>query len=326
MTVFMKIDKIVTLSLNPALDITLWVDGLDKEYNDVTNEQHEAAGKAVNVARVLKAFGCDSKTVLLAGRGNSGKYFARLDEDEIDYQTVFVNGDIRENISIVKPGAPLIRLARPGFFAAPEALEDIKKHLAGCVTQGTLVVAAGKNPRGVTPAVFAELCEYIEKLGGSLAIDTSSLKEAELCALKPWVIKPNIEELEYITDETLDRKEKIFAVFKRFHAKGVRHILLSMGGDGLYYSGMAKGENGAERYSVMLASVPSVAVKSTVGAGDSSLSGFLLACKSGCAIKECVRVAASFGTASVMLDGTNPPRMEELKEIYPQVRVSEINI
>ena len=316
----MIIKNFVALSLNPALDITLWVTGLNKEYNYVTNEQHEAAGKAVNVARVLKAFKCDCKAIILAGSENKVRYFNRLDKDEIDYQTVFVNGETRENISVVSPDGSLIRLARSGFIIDEVSLIEIKKHLANFVNTGTVVVVAGKNPNGLDTPEFSALCSYIKGLGGELAIDTSSLKEGELCALRPWVIKPNLEELESMTGETLDSEGKILKAFARLHKAGVRHILLSVGGDGLYYFG-AEHEAAPK---VLYAAVPQVKVKSTVGAGDSSLSGFLLAHKSGCDIMECVRVAASFGTASVMLDGTNPPRLEELEIIYPQVNVREI--
>ncbi|WP_312644105.1 hexose kinase [Hydrogenoanaerobacterium sp.] len=314
----MKIERFVALSLNPALDTTLWVDGLEREYNQVLGEQCEAAGKAVNVARVLKAFDCHCKTLILAGESNRHKYFERLDADGIDYDTVFLEGEIRENISLVLPDDKLIRLARPGFTVHSAQIEEIKARLATMITPGTLAVVAGKNPVGLNEAAFVELCTYIESLGATLAVDTSSVKEQDICAIRPWIIKPNLEELELMTGETLDTHEKIAKVFQRFHQNGVQHLLLSMGGDGVLYSGGEQSE-----YRILHAKVPQVHVKSTVGAGDSTLSGFLLAYHSGKTIEECVRVAASFGTASVMIDGTNPPRQQELEMVYPQVEVSQ---
>jgi|GEM_PF-545688 len=314
----MRIERFIALSLNPALDTTLWIDGLEREYNQVLGEQCEAAGKAVNVARVLKAFDCPCKMLILAGENNRRKYFSRLDSDAIDYDAVFLSGEIRENISLVLPDDKMIRLARPGFTVSKAQIDEIKAHLAKMITPGTLAVVAGKNPIGLSEAEFIDLCAFIESKGAVLAVDTSSVKECDICAIRPWIIKPNLEELELMTGETLDTHEKLAAAFARFHREGVQHILLSMGGDGVLYSG---GEG--SDYQLLRAEVPQVHVKSTVGAGDSTLAGFLLSYHKGKAIDECVRVAASFGTASVMIDGTNPPRKQELEQVYPQVRVSK---
>lgn len=320
----MKLEHFVTLSLNPALDTTLWVTGLDHEFNDVLREQQEAAGKAVNVARVLTSFGCPCKALILAGEGNRGRYFERLDEDNLDYEAVFLQGDIRENISIVKPDESLLRLTRPGFTVYEDHIERVKQHLSELITPGTLTVVAGKNPRGLSSEAFIEICAHIKSLGGILAIDTSSATEKDICTIRPWVIKPNIEELKMMTGEELDTREKLRAAFSRFHQSGVQHILLSLGSEGLVYSGYPDscGES-PNTPRMFYAKVPHVRVKSTVGAGDCTLSGFLLAYRSNLNITECLRLAASFGTASVMIDGTNPPRADELEEVYPQVEVRE---
>lgn len=311
----MKIKRFAALSLNPALDITMWIDGLDKEYNQVRREQCEAAGKAVNVARVLGAFDCECRTLIVAGEDNSHYYFERLKEDAITYEAITVPGLIRENISLVQPDGTLVRLARPGFTVDKAALERVRGQFAPYVAEGTLVVVAGKNPAGVAPEDFVAMCRSVKELGGTLALDTSSLHERDIFEIAPWIIKPNVEELELMTGETFGTLGQMTAALCRFHEHGVEHVLVSMGGDGLLYSGAGE---------TLLAKVPSVTVKSTVGAGDNTLSGFLMAYAQGRALEECVRIAASFGTASVMRDGTNPARVQELREVYDKVKVSRL--
>lgn len=311
----MQIKQFAALSLNPALDITMWVDGLSKEYNQVLREQCEAAGKAVNVARVLKTFEFPCKTFLLAGEENCRYYFKRLDEDGIDYDFLLLPGLVRENISVVQPDGKLTRLARPGFAVDRLTLDRVCELLTSVVAPGTLVVVAGKNPAGVAQKDLVGVCKKVQAAGGMVALDTSSLTEQDIFAISPWVIKPNVEELEWMTGKQLDTIEKMVAALGLFHEHGIQHILVSMGGDGLLYSGGGV---------VLHASVPVVPVKSTVGAGDSTLSGFLMAYSAGHSIQECVRVAASFGTASVLLDGTNPPQMDDLRAVYPRVTLAEV--
>ena len=311
----MKIERFTALSLNPALDVTLRVQNLEQEYNEVIHEQCEAAGKAVNVARVLHSFGVECRTLVLAGMDNLHKYRARLERDGICCEVVEAPGEIRENISVVQADDSLFRLARPGLIVSPEKLEEVRTRLVPMVRPGTLMVVAGRNPRGVSGGDFCSLCDTVRGLGGALAVDTCSITEEELFRVRPWLIKPNIHELEALAGQTLDTRDKLLKTAERYRKNGVENLLISIGEEGALYCG----EGG-----VFHARVPRVHVKSTVGAGDSTLSGFLLAYAAGKQIGECVRIAASFGTASVLLDGTNPPRKEDLDVIYPQVEVMEL--
>lgn len=116
-----------------------------------------------------------------------------------------------------------------------------------------------------------------------------------------------------MTGRSCRTRVALCAALHGLHDGGVERVLLSLGGAGLLYSGA----DGAVWY----ARVPEVPVKSTVGAGDSSLAGFLLAHRAGRPLEECVRIAASFGTAAVMIDGTNPPRRADLEWVYPRVEL-----
>lgn len=309
-------ERFFALALNPALDVTLWAAGLEEEFNDIQREQCEAAGKAVNVARVLGSNGFSCPVLLLAGEDNRARYFKRLEQDGVPYEAVGLPGLIRENISLVVPGRPLIRLARPGFAVGREHLGLLWKKLAGYVGPGTMVIVAGKNPRGVTAEDFIGLCRRVQELGGLLALDTSSLSAPEVCRVRPWLIKPNRAELEWMVGRALPDNAAVREALTPFVQSGIAHILVSLGEEGLLYMGQ-KGE-------ALLARVPRVPVKSAVGAGDNTLSGFLMAWHAGCPLEQCVRVAASFGTASVMRDGTNPARREDLRQVYPQVQVGPL--
>ena len=87
---------------------------------------------------------------------------------------------------------------------------------------------------------------------------------------------------------------------------GIENIILSMDKDGLIYSG---------RGYMYRVNVPSVDVRSTVGARDSTLAGFIYGVQNGHSLIDCAKLAAAFGTASVMSEGTVPPTVQNVQRV-----------
>ena len=145
-------------------------------------------------------------------------------------------------------------------------------------------------------------------------VDTASLTAEELCALRPELIKPNFGELCAMTGRHPEGAEELKELLLGLLRRGVGEVLLSLGGEGMIYCGKGL---------CLRARVPRVEVRSTVGAGDNSLTGFLLARIEGLEPEECLRRAAAFGTASVQEEGTRPPRREEVLRLLPQIITEE---
>ena len=310
-------EKIIPVALNPALDITLRVDGLSSEQiNTVLKEDIDAAGKATNVSKVLRRFGVENTAVILAGRENADNYFRVLssapEEDRISWKTVYTPGVIRENLHIILPDGALVTVRREGFTAEKGAMDEIRRLLEESVDKNTLVMLCGRLPKGVGSREFRELCALIHQKGGEVVIDSNSVTLDDIIACRPWLIKPNLEELEQYTGRKYGSYDEMCAELKRLNSEGVENVMLSLGGDGLIWSGGGR---------CLKADVPSVKVLSPVGAGDSTLSGFVVGSRLGLADEERVRLAASFGSAAVMLAGTKPPLREDVESIFKKVRV-----
>ncbi|MDD2955892.1 MAG: hexose kinase [Oscillospiraceae bacterium] len=308
-------EKLVGLALNPALDVTLFVERLDPEYSPVLRERSEAAGKAVNLVRTAAAFGLSAPVVLLCGRDNREKYLAGLRRDGLRWEAVEVPGETRENISVCAADGAFLRLARRGFLAGEEQVAQAEEKLLSLTGMGTVVAAAGRLPQGVSPRRFGVICRRAAQKGAEVVVDTASLTLAELSEIRPRLIKPNFEELCAMTGERPRGEEEIRGLLGRILQSGVGGVLLSMGGDGMMLR---------EGKLCLRARVPQVAVRSAVGAGDNSLAGFLLARLEGLSPQECLRRAAAFGTASVQEDGTCPPRAETVEELLPQIGIETL--
>lgn len=308
--------KIVTLSLNPAIDVTLWTEALKTdEENPVIDEQYDAAGKAMNVSRTLRYYNTDSFALVLAGCHNLHRYEQRLIAEKVHYKIITVDGYIRENISIVQPDRTVTRLLREGFCVEYETVDEIKEQLSQVVIPNSLVVLSGKLPRGISPTVLKMICRHIDALGARISLDTSTLELKDIYEIKPWVIKPNYQEACMMTGRELNSQELLAEFCRDANRNGIEHCLVSLGPEGLIHGCDA---------GVTRVLVPSVDVISAVGAGDSLLAGFIMSVQQELPMERCLRVAAAFGTAACLTEGTNPPPKLATANIMQQLELRRV--
>ena len=310
--------RVVALALNPSLDTTLWIDHFDfSEENMVKEERIDASGKAVNLARTFKYYGVPSSLILLIGQFNKHDFLAQLDRENIVYKAIEVEGNTRENISIVQKDRSVTRIIRRGFAVPYEALEEVKEQLAACVDSETLVMISGALPDGVSPRSLRNLCDHIHKLGGSITLDSRSISLEDICTIKPWAIKPNRAEFEHMVGRPMESREEIAQEARKLVEAGVEYCLVSLGGEGL----LCVSREGAH-----FVGAPSVEVRSAVGSGDSALAGFVKSMMAGRGLENGLKAAVTFGTAACMVDGTQPPRKLTVCNLLNQVEVTELSV
>ena len=314
----MMFNKIITLSLNPVADITFYVNryvpGVD---NVVENELYDAAGKAVDVSRVLRSYEIANTALIVAGQENSKRYFERLKDENVTTRVIYTEGRLRENISIVTPDGVLTRLVRKSPELRHRTIDELETALSEEIQKpATLVVVAGKMPDGVTDELFIEICSFIKECGGVIALDSQNMTLKNISKIKPWVVKPNFDELCALVGRKPVGQEEIKEAVKEVSEAGAHHVLASLGEEGMLYT------DGKVFYK---ADVPELSeIKSTIGAGDAALAGFIIAHDYKYDLKRSVQFAAAFGTASCMVEGTNPPRRISVAMINNQVNVYEI--
>lgn len=313
----MLFDKIITLSLNPVADITCYVSSFAfGEENIVQSELYDAAGKAVDVSRVLQSYEIANTALIVAGQENSKRYFERLKNENVTTRVIFAEGRIRENMSIVTPDGRVARLARKSPVIRHRIIDELEAALSEEIKPTTLVVVAGAMPDGITDEIFCEICAFIKECGGIIALDTRTATLKNIEKLKPWMIKPNYEELCLLVGRPLNSLDELKAAVLQISALGVHHVLASLGSEGLLYT------NGTVTYK---ADVPVLSeIKSTIGAGDATLAGFIIAHDYKYDLKRSIQFAAAFGTAACLVEGTNPPRRISVAMVNNQVSVYEV--
>lgn len=276
--------RILTLTLNPALDLTVCLPRLETgEVNRSESLLTHAAGKGVNVAQVLADLGHVVSVGGFLGDANPQAFEALIARREFGDAFIRVPGETRSNIKIAEHDGRVTDINAPGPLVSEQAQQDLLKRVAAIGPEFDAVVVAGSLPRGVSPQWFRHLLEELKSLGLKVALDTSG--EALRAGLQagPWLVKPNTEELAEAFDNAPD-------AISRLQQLGVEHVVVSDG---------AAGVNWYRPGAALHATPPKVTVASTVGAGDSLLAGMLHGLLSGDTPENTLRRATAIAAMAV---------------------------
>ncbi len=307
--------SIISITLNPSIDVTIWTDGLHgDEVNRVTQETREVGGKGINVSRVANSFGQQTLCIGVAGKENYREFADHLEQENLRYEFIKIQGSVRENLTI-RNGTQTIKINRKGPTISAMIIGALMAFIQSRVRPGDVVVFAGSLPENVDIKDYVELIIAVKNVGAIIAIDSDALTAEDYRAVKPWVIKPNLHELHRMVKLNGDSIDDIVEAGNFLHGVGVENVLISLGGDGMVH---------VSDEGVLRAGVPKVEVKSTVGAGDSSLAGYIVGFIKGNSTEDCVRLAAACGTSSVMLDGTRLTTRDAANEIANKIEIQSI--
>jgi len=291
---------IVTVTLNPSLDRTLEVPSLARGGVLRTTEPTlEPGGKGVNVTRALVANGAASIAVLPVGGGEGAELSRLLELAGVSAQFVPVHGRTRSNITIAESDGTITKLNEPGAPLGADDLETLAAALRSVLTAGDWVVISGSVPPAFTTAQVTALAESFSDIGVSLAIDTSGEALVASLAARPRLIKPNRAELSELVGRPVDSIADVIEAAEEVRARGIEFVLTSLGADGAVLvseRGVLVGESRCDK------------PRSTVGAGDSFLAGFLLRFSADETDLEAALIEAlAWGAAATALPGTAVP-------------------
>ena len=313
---------IVTLTANPSHDRTVNL-AAPLERGSVQRAESvisQAGGKGVNISRACVAAGQPTIAVLPAAKDDP--FVLELLAAGIDCRPVHHAGDLRVNITITEPDGTTTKLNSPGPQATTALLEELKGALVRRAGTADWIVLAGSLPPGAPPEWYAELVTALRGAGARVAVDTS---DAPLKALvdalsngptsAPHLMKPNGEELASFTGhrpEDLESDPWEAAVAARdLIARGVESVLVTLGPHGAVLV------NGSGAWH---AAPPATTVVSTVGAGDSSLFGYLLGDVTGRDPDQRLALAVAYGSAAAGLPGTTIPHPHQVRPELVRVR------
>jgi 1-phosphofructokinase len=235
--------------------------------NRVRDTRQDAAGKGINVCAALKNLGLSPVCVGFNYRENGSAVTDKLDEMGIAHDFVTVDGAVRINIKLYDESGTMTELNQPGGYVPPEAVDELTDKINLSSNGGQILVLSGSRPEGVAADFYARLCAAWD---GIVILDTEgeALRLAvDLGERAPFLIKPNLFELESTFGVTLPTREDIAGFCRqKIIKKGVKMVCVSLGAEGA----MMVTENEA-RFSPALP----VEVKGVQGAGDAMVAGLV---------------------------------------------------
>ncbi|SFT81195.1 1-phosphofructokinase family hexose kinase [Arthrobacter sp. ov118] len=313
---------IVTLTANPSLDRTVALPGplLRGEVQRAVSVRQESGGKGVNVSRALVASGL--KTIAVLPGAEADPVLAGLRETDVPFAALPIGEPLRSNVALTEPGGVTTKVNEPG----PVLSEDQQEALIGLLLDqargAAWVVLAGSLPPGVPADFYATVTRRLRsqfdgEAAPRVAVDSSGEPLAAAVSGetsgKPDLLKPNAEELVelaaatgFATNKSAEEleadPEAAAAAAAAVVRSGVGAVLATLG---------SKGAVLVTADGAWLATHPPVTAVSTVGAGDSSLAGYLLASSQGAAPVDCLRQAVAHGAAAASLPGSTVPAVNQ---------------
>lgn len=305
--------KIYTITLSPAYDIHAYTDNLKPFCEHLADIRvRDIGGKGINISRALKNVGTKNTAIVVLGNDNCGEFLTTLKKEEIDCILFKRDGRIRENITLHSDGDKETRISFKGFSADENLLSQISDSIE--VDEDTVITFTGRVPDGISVKCCVNFLSRLKQQGAKIVLDSKSFSFEDICSLKPWLIKPNEEEINQYLGVVVKDLEAAADAADSFYSRGVENVMISLGKQGA----VLLCEQG-----IFSAVAPEINAVSTIGAGDSSIAGFIAAFAARLSPAEHLRSAVAFGSAACLKEGSQPPEKACIDSIIKDITVTK---
>lgn len=306
--------RLVTLTLNPALDITCSADVVQPTHKIRTSDEHlDPGGGGVNVARVLHALNGETRAVMMAGGVTGALIEERLDKAGVPRLTVPIHGSTRICLTVFErstgleyrfvPEGPSVN--RHDWQAMLHLLEEID-----C----DWLIASGSLEHGMPEDIYARVARAAHRRGRRVVLDCAGPALSAALGTGLEMIKPSLGELRALVGHDLpDNRSQEEAAAALVRQGAARLVAVSLGENGAFVA--------SDEGVIRMAALPCT-VLSAIGAGDSFVAAMSLALARGDTLQDALRWGVSAGTAAVMCAGTSRLRRQDVEWQYDRLRAA----
>jgi len=310
--IYMK--KIITVTLNPAMDKTIKINNLEiGRVNRISEVRYDIGGKGINVSEVLMSFGIKSIVTGFLGGHYAETFKTQLMKKRIETKFFKLLGDTRINTKIIDTATGVCTdINEVGPYVPEEVLERFLQSFKVMCSKDDIVVLTGGASPSVPRDIYKTLTEIAKSQGAFVILDADGdlLKHGvEAC---PDIIKPNQYEFCQLDNQEILTKEEMLEVAEKLRSNGVGKILISLGSKGAMYI--------TSRGTYYAPSVK-VDVISPVGAGDAMVAALVHSKLQGLDDEQTLRYAVACGAATVTLEGTQICTATQVSKLLPKVKI-----
>lgn len=310
---------IVTVTLNPSIDVSYPLDTLKIDtVNRIENVSKTAGGKGLNVTRVLKDLQADVTATGVLG-GHFGQYIKQqLDDNSIKNNFTIISEETRYCIAILHDGKQT-EILEAGPHITADEIEQFKTTFSQLLANNNVITISGSMVKGFPTETYAELIKLANEKNCKVLLDTSgkNLKTSLMSQNKPYLIKPNTEELEGLLNITIDETniQEIVDSLSNSLFNDIEIVIVSLGANGA----LIKYQDNFYH-----TTVPKITAVNPVGSGDATIAGLAYAIANNESITDIIKSGMTCGVLNTLNPQTGKIDTTQFEEIYKQINVTQI--
>ncbi len=307
---------IITVTLNPAIDKTSYIDPLvPGGLNRVKSFEVDAGGKGINVSKVVSMLGGHTVATGFIGADNADFFKGELVKISCENDFLQVAGSTRTNLKIQDEVNGITEINEAGITVSKAEEQQLLERLLSYAGKESLFVLAGSMHKNASADFYKTTIEALKETSSKVFLDADG--EAFKLALeaKPNCIKPNKEELLRYCGKKEATRDELIALCKNLTQDGIQMVVLSMGADGAVF---------VRKDEAYAAEGLKVSALSTVGAGDSMAAAFAYATNQCFTFEQAAALAIACSAGAVTTKGTAPPSIEVVNELKKQVVLQKL--
>jgi len=308
---------ITTVTLNPCIDYTINLpELLVGQLNMIDSSRIDFAGKGVNVAVVLGELSVPTVCTGISFTENHAGLASHIKNVGAEDAFVVAQGSIRTNIKVNDTASGgMTEINSRGEKVSPEIIELVRNKITGLAAKSDMLVMSGRIPNGAGEDIYRQIMRDLRGLPCKIVVDAEREPLVEAVKERPFLIKPNLYELEHSFGRQAKTIPEILSVCGWIISGGVEVVCVSMGADGALI---------ASREGAFFAKALDIKPRGFQGTGDSMVAGICKAVIEGRDLADMLRYGVAAASASIILEGTNLCRKKDFDDMLPQVVIEQV--
>lgn len=308
---------IITVTLNPAIDKTVYIDKLKaKTLNRVSSSLFDIGGKGINVSKTISSLNSVSIATGLLGKDNNSFIINGLNYLSIENDFVYVDGSVRTNLKVIEEDGSLTEINESGPTINKDKIDELILKLDKYANEENIFVFSGSVPKGVDSNIYAYLTNRLKQKGSKVVVDADDELLSLAIKESPTVIKPNMYELSKLVD--IDENSDDTTIINKCRSlldHGIQIICVSKGKDGALF---------ISNHYCYSAKAIDVEVKSSVGAGDAMVAALAYGLQNNMDYLDMFKLALATSAGAVMSKGTSPASLEVVNELIEKIEIQTL--
>ena len=307
---------ITVLTFNPSIDRMYKVSKINVgEVQRVIDTNSTAGGKGINVTKVCKILGEEPLAMGFLG-GFNGEYIRNeLNRLEIKSKFTSIKQETRNCLNIIDENSNSTEFLEKGPVIDAEDLTNFEADLESVLDKTKILVASGSYCQNMPIDYYKIIGEICEKRDIKFILDTSGDALKVALESKPYLIKPNADEIKQLLDINVESQEEIISAGKELIKMGPQNVCISLGKNGMIYI------NNDGVYEVK---VPKIDTVNSVGSGDSTIAGFSVGILRGYDTIELLKLANACGISNALHIETGFVKLDEVEKLSEKVQVKKL--